>query len=236
MSKLDSLGIFICEACDGTRRNCAVDAGIYPDPFCVVIGWGNSSACLFGGLTVLSFGNSRMKSASPAKLSRKPMELRSDVEMSGLMDAVVVVPELEAAEGVSEHVSQSTSKIMGIGVNSTGRKGKERHQSRTCRPPLYTCPSKLRAFLAWDIIIAFYFQPRALVAGVSFPATFQRTGNCRVSPPIASTEMVSQDIAEGETVSQASSEEIRQSYLRLNVLEQNLQLYGLSPESDYADQ
>lgn len=48
--------------------------------------------------------------------------------------------------------------------------------------------------------------------------------------------MVSQDIAEGETVSQASSEEIRQSYLRLNVLEQNLQLYGLSPESDYADQ
>lgn len=54
---------------------------------------------MLSGLDVLSFGNLRMK--SPAQLSRKLIELRSDVEMSEVEEVVVVVSGLEAAEDVS---------------------------------------------------------------------------------------------------------------------------------------
>ena len=55
---------------------------------------------MLSGLDVLSFGNLRMK--SPAQLSRKLIELRSDVEMSEVEEVVVVVVSgLEAAEDVS---------------------------------------------------------------------------------------------------------------------------------------
>jgi hypothetical protein len=77
---------------------------IFPDPFCAAIGLGGFSTWVFGGLGVLSLGNSLMKLASPAKLSRNPIELRSEVEISEAVALAVVVPGLETAGGISEYL------------------------------------------------------------------------------------------------------------------------------------
>jgi len=93
-SKFDSTGAF----------SNPLDTGIGPgnsrtlgsDPFSTTR-LGRTSALLLWGLNVVSFGNSRMKSVSPGKLSRKPMELRSEPEISGVLEAVVAVSGLGAA-------------------------------------------------------------------------------------------------------------------------------------------
>lgn len=76
---------------------------IYPDSFRAAIGLDKLSTWLFGWLGILSFGNSRMKSASLARLSRNPMELRSEVEISEEVEVEVVVPGLVAAGSISEY-------------------------------------------------------------------------------------------------------------------------------------
>jgi hypothetical protein len=67
---------------------------------------------------------------------------------------------------------------------------------------------------------------------MTLASPLQRTGDRGVPATLAATEMVSQHIA---TTSPASAENfpvaLRSAYLRLKVLEQNLQLYGRSPES-----
>jgi len=67
---------------------------------------------------------------------------------------------------------------------------------------------------------------------MAFASSLQRTWDRGVSATLAATEMVPQHIA---TTSPESAENfpvaLRSTYLRLKVLEQNLQLYGRSPES-----
>ena len=77
---------------------------IFPDPFCATIGLGGFSTWVFGGHGVLSLGNSLMKSASAAKLSKNPIEFRSEVEISEVAEVAIVVPGLETAGGISEYL------------------------------------------------------------------------------------------------------------------------------------
>jgi hypothetical protein len=104
--------------------------------------------------------------------------------------------------------------------------------SLTCRPALDTLPAKLGALPAGHIVVALDLQPRALIAGMAFASSLQRTRDRGVSATLAATEMVPQHIT---TTSPVSAENfpvaLRSTYLRLKVLEQNLQLYGRSPES-----
>jgi hypothetical protein len=67
---------------------------------------------------------------------------------------------------------------------------------------------------------------------MTFPSSLQRARDGGVSTALAATEMVSQHIAAESALSAELIPTIFQStYLRLKVLEQNLQLYGRSPES-----
>ena len=45
-----------------------------------------------------------MKSASLVKLRRNSMEFRSDVDISEVVEVAVVIPGLEAAGDISEHI------------------------------------------------------------------------------------------------------------------------------------
>jgi hypothetical protein len=74
---------------------------------------------------------------------------------------------------------------------------------------------------------------------MTFPSSFEGIGDRGVSATVASTEMISQNIAIEKNVSVGYSGGTvcgvgKGTYLRLKVLEQNLQLYGLSPESIHA--
>jgi hypothetical protein len=73
---------------------------------------------------------------------------------------------------------------------------------------------------------------------MSFAAALQGIRDGRAATTVAATEMISQDIAARIESQQAEGEEEARAHqeckttdLRLNVLEQNLQLYGRSPES-----
>ena len=67
---------------------------------------------------------------------------------------------------------------------------------------------------------------------MAFPPSLQRARDRGVSTAFAATEMVAQYIAIQSPRSVEGIPRVaRDSYLRLKVLEQNLQLYGRSPES-----
>ncbi len=153
------------------------------------------------------------------------MELRSDPVSGVDGPGVVVSSGLEAAAKVS-HVSLSPPST----TNTTNT------ASLTCRPALDALPAKLGAFPTGHIVVALDLQPGALVASMTLPASLQRTRDRGVSSALAATEMVSQHIT---TTPEMSAEEFptvsEGTYLRLKVLEQNLQLYGRSPESVIRD-
>jgi hypothetical protein len=65
----------------------------------------------------------------------------------------------------------------------------------TCWPALDASPAKFLALPTRDIVVALDFQPRTLVAGVSFAPSLERIGNGGISSAFASTEMISEHIA-----------------------------------------
>lgn len=111
-----------------------------------------------------------------------------------------------------------------------------RGQILTCGPSLRTCSPKFDTFQTRHIVVAFDLESRALVASMSLSAALQRVRDGCCASSFAPAEMISQHIARQVACQQEYSyvryiQYIGSIYLRLNVLEQNLQLYGLSPES-----
>jgi hypothetical protein len=68
---------------------------------------------------------------------------------------------------------------------------------------------------------------------MTFAAALQGIRDGRAATTVAATEVISQDIAARTESQQKKMRAHTKTDLRLNVLEQNLQLYGRSPESTW---
>ncbi len=95
-----------------------------------------------------------MKSVSLGQFSKNPIEFRSE-PVSGV-----------EGFGVSSGL-EATAVIANVSHLSTAPNARQ----RTCGPSLDTLPAKLRTLPTWYIIVTLDFQPRALIARMSFSAS-----------------------------------------------------------------